>query len=252
MYKAFTVEHNLALNSLHNITHNNSETKQKIESLLTIIDSLQLADVPKLRENVKQLLVSMSDRNCDDSHNISNEDENGNNRNQIYVADDTSSNNDTNGLGYSNINKEIIETIDNNNSDIKYDSVSNESNIVDVYIATIPRHHDGRNNDTTLNDTNISTCNNNIILMNELSSALQLISFTERINKFDDDDDNNNNDNSYDNNVNDYDTNEINLNMNGIKRELPLQLNANVTLDLQRRLLELNQTNTCNNIVQEQ
>ena len=256
MYNAFAVEHNLALNSLHSITHKSIETKQKLETLLTIIDDLQLSDIPKLREDIKQFLVSINDTSCDNSHNIDKKKKKNDNSDQVYVANDISINNDMNGFSYNNNNNnEIIESIDNNNNDIKHDTVDNENNIVDVYVATIPRHHDGRKNDTIDNDNNINTNNyNNIILMNELNNALQLISFTERINKFDDDNNqnydnndknDNDNDNDNDNNNNDSYTNE---NTNDIKRELPLQLNTFVTFDLQRRLSEMNKSNTCNTI----
>jgi hypothetical protein len=241
MYNAFAVEHHLALNSLHNITHKSIETKQKLESLLTIIDDLQLSDIPKLREDIKQFLVSINDISCDGSHNINNKKKN-DNSDQIYVANDISINSDMNGLSYNkNNNNEIIETIDNNNNDIKHDTVSNDNNVVDVYVATIPRHHDGRKNDTIDNDTSISTNNYNIILMNELNNALQLISFTERINKFDDENNQNDDDNNdkNDDNNNDPYTNE---------KELPLQLHGCVIFDLQRRLSEMNKSSTCNTI----
>jgi hypothetical protein len=82
--------------------------------------------------------------------------------------------------------------------------------------------------------------------MNELNNALQLISFTERINKFDDENnqnDDNNDENEYDNDENDNNDNNNDSYTN--ERELPLQLNAFVTFDLQRHLSEMN---TCNTI----
>lgn len=243
MYNAFAVEHNLVLNSLHDITHKSIETKQKLESLLTIIDDLQFSDIPKLREDIKQFLVSINDISCDGSHNINKKKKKNDNSDQIFVANDISINNDMNGFSYNKNNNEIIETIetkDNNNNDIKHDTVSNDNNIVDVYVATIPRHHDARKNDTIDNDSNINTNNYNIILMNELNNALQLISFTERINKFDDENNqNDDNNDENDNNNNDSYTNE---------KELPLQLHACVAFDLQRRLSEMNKSSTCNTI----
>ena len=70
------------------------------------------------------------------------------------------------------------------------------------------------------------------------------------------DDENNNSDDNHDDHDNDNDNNDENdiynnisdETINGIKRELPLQLNAFVTLDLQRRLSEINKSNTCNTV----
>lgn len=223
MYRCLVSENDLFNNYIQNISNNNNDIKEKLELLLTMLDDVQVNDIPKLKEEIKNFLNSLDFNNNDSTSNKLNDDVTKNDRIDV-IYNNTEDIHDTNQSGINE--KVIIESNDIYNDQDNKPIIDNDNSnkIIEIYVATIPRNASSKNKDIINESDNVSKYNP--LLMNELHDALQLISFTERINQFDDE----HNQDQGDNNIDEYNNN--NDNFNDIKWQLPTQLKPEVTLDL--------------------
>jgi len=235
MYSAYVLEHDLICNYLQgSSTSSSTDSRRKLVALVAVIDDLQFSDIPKLRDDIKCYLKSINTNNTTDIDDF-NDTKTG--HDQVYTAID--SNIVNNNTPRNNENRLVIETNDNytdnnngNDNNSNSSSTTTSNNIVDVYVATIPNHSNSNTITDSNQDSTSATSTYSTVLMNELFDALQLISYTERVNKFDED----NTDDNTNYNTNDNTNNNTDDNTNDTNRVLPLQLNANVALDLHHHL----------------
>ena len=246
VYKTLLIEQELLSSYINN---SNEYDKDVLDSYLWYVERLQFADITHLRDTFKCFCKAV-DMNSNAGMIPSNID---NDQSFIVESDHSNSDNNTNRDDTRNHNAEVdFNSFNENNDDNNLSNKSDDhdissniiSNIVDVYVGTISNYSRDNNNNNNNNNNNHNNNNHigikdkyNEMLMNELHSALQLISYTERMNI------NANKNDDYNNSSNYYGSDNEDINNND-HAALPLQLRFDVNLDLKQSLSKQLAANT--------